>query len=239
MARSPDPADRDPLARVAALGEPVRRELYRFVVAQHEPVSREQAAAGVGVAHHVAKFHLDKLAEDGLLDTEYRRPAGRTGPGAGRPTKLYRRADAEIAVNLPERRYDLAAHVMAEAIAESQASGAPVERTLHAAARRAGHDLGEAARQRVASRSGADAAVSAICASLAETGYEPQARGCDRVTLHNCPFHSVAAQYTELVCGMNLDVINGLLDAFGTTSLHARLEPAPDRCCVTLNDESP
>jgi len=75
------------LRSVASLGEPVRLTLYRYVVAQAEPVSREQAAAGVGVAHHVAKFHLDRLEDDRLLEVNYRRPAGRTGPGAGRPTK--------------------------------------------------------------------------------------------------------------------------------------------------------
>src|SRR3954452_14917889 len=118
------------LRRLAALGEPLRRALYCHVVAQSTPVSRDQAAAGIGVARHVAKFHLDKLAEDGLLATEYQRPPGRTGPGAGRPAKVYRRADYEIAVSLPERRYDLAAHVMADAIAASTGSGAPVRDTL-------------------------------------------------------------------------------------------------------------
>src|ERR1051325_6417038 len=111
---------------VAALGEPVRRELYRFVVAQPEPVSREQAAAGVGVPHHVAKFHLDKLEEDGLLDVEYRRPPGRRGPGAGRPAKLYRRSARPIAVNLPERRYELAGDILADAITAAQQAGLPV-----------------------------------------------------------------------------------------------------------------
>src|SRR5437763_14146356 len=83
------------LDRLAGLGEPVRRALYRFVVAQGAPVSREQAAAGLDVAHHVAKFNLDRLVEDGLLEAEYRRPEGRRGPGAGRPATLYRRAAAD------------------------------------------------------------------------------------------------------------------------------------------------
>src|SRR6185437_8217202 len=113
------------VASVASLGEPVRRILYRYATSQTEPVSREQAAAGVGVAHHIAKFHLDKLEEDGLLEVEYRRPAGRSGPGAGRPTKFYRRATREIAVSLPERRYDLAGRLMAEAITNSTASKNP------------------------------------------------------------------------------------------------------------------
>ncbi len=84
------------VAGIAALGEPVRRALYRYVIAQPGPVSRDQAAAGTGVPRHVAKFHLDKLAADGLLEVEFRRPPGRRGPGAGRPTKWYRRSLREL-----------------------------------------------------------------------------------------------------------------------------------------------
>src|SRR5512140_2388596 len=93
---------------VAALAEPVRRDLYLYVVAQSEPVSRDQASEGVGVPRHTAKFHLDRLVEDGLLDVDYKRLSGREGPGAGRPTKRYRRSDRELSVALPPRRYDLA-----------------------------------------------------------------------------------------------------------------------------------
>src|SRR5258705_4201965 len=129
------------VASVAALAEPIRRSLYRFVAAQPQPVDREQAAAGVGVAHHVAKFHLDKLVDDGLLDIEYSRPPGRGGPGAGRPAKRYRRTHRDIAVSLPERRYDLAARVMAEAIATAQRTGTSVADALSAAARATGQAL--------------------------------------------------------------------------------------------------
>src|SRR5690242_6010085 len=108
---------------VAALAEPVRRELYRFVAAQDAPVSRDDAAAGLGLARHTAKFHLDRLVELGLLAVEYRRLTGRVGPGAGRPTKLYRRSDVELSVDLPERSYDVAGALMARAIEESGRDG--------------------------------------------------------------------------------------------------------------------
>ena len=101
---------------VGALAEPARRALYRYVVAQPEPVSRDQAAAGAGLPRHTAKFHLDKLVADGLLDTEYRRLSGRRGPGAGRPTKLYRRSSRQLAVSLPPRLYDLAGQILAGAV---------------------------------------------------------------------------------------------------------------------------
>lgn len=96
------------LEKLSALAEPLRRTLYAFVVRARAPVTREQAAEGVDVPLHVAKFHLDRLVDDGLLEADYRRPPGRGGPGAGRPAKVYRRADVEVEVSLPERRYDVA-----------------------------------------------------------------------------------------------------------------------------------
>jgi predicted ArsR family transcriptional regulator len=211
------------VARVAALGEPVRRSLYRFVVAQPDAVSRDQAAVGVGVAHHIAKFHLDRLESDGLLEVEYRRPPGRGGPGAGRPTKLYRRASHDVAVSLPERRYDLASHIMVEAIAAAQTGGTPVTEALGTAARAYGTSLGERATD--------------LAEVLIENGYEPRADEAG-VTLANCPFGGLARTHTALVCGMNLDLIDGVLTGLGSTvdGRRARLAPAPGRCCVVVTN---
>jgi predicted ArsR family transcriptional regulator len=226
------------VASVAALGEPMRRALYRYVVSQEGAVGREEAAAGVGVAHHTAKFHLDKLVEDGLLDVEYRRPPGRTGPGAGRPAKLYRRADREIAVSLPERRYDLAGRVMAEAITEARRAGTSVDDTLTEAARSAGREIGEQARGLLGSHRTPEDALRAVGEVLAGQGYEPRLRaGC--LTLGNCPFHSLAQRYRDLVCRMNLDLIDGVLDGLEPASLHAILDPSADCCCVVVAPETP
>ena len=221
------PAD---VAGIAALGEPVRRELYCYVVARGEPVSRETAASGTGVPHHVAKFNLDKLVAAGLLDVEYRRPPGRGGPGAGRPTKLYRRAARDIAVSLPERRYDLAGRVMAEAITVAGRDGIPVADALHAAARETGRDLG-----RDAGADEAGAGRDAVSRLLARHGYEPRTVD-DAIVLTNCPFHRLAADYTDLVCGLNRDLVEGVIDAVCPGALSARLDPGPGRCCVTVGD---
>jgi predicted ArsR family transcriptional regulator len=111
---------------LAVLGEPVRRALYLYVAAEADQVSRDQAAAALGIARHVAKFHLDRLVEDGLLEAEYRRPPGRGGPGAGRPAKVYRRTGIDVAVSVPERRYDLAGRLLARAVADAQRTGRPI-----------------------------------------------------------------------------------------------------------------
>ncbi|MBO0866273.1 MAG: helix-turn-helix domain-containing protein, partial [Mycobacterium sp.] len=118
-------------AGIGALADPVRRRLYEFVCSEPAPVSRDQAAHAVGIPRHQAKFHLDRLESEGLLESEYARLTGRSGPGAGRPSKLYRRASRDIAVSLPQREYELAGRLMADAIAESAATGVPAVEALH------------------------------------------------------------------------------------------------------------
>src|SRR5436190_6157619 len=121
-------------ARIGALAEPVRRRLYEYVAAQPDAVSREQAADGVDVPLHTAKFHLDRLVEEGLLETEFRRLTGRTGPGAGRPAKLYRRASRELALSLPEPRYDLAGEILAEGVERALGRADTVQAALRTVA---------------------------------------------------------------------------------------------------------
>jgi predicted ArsR family transcriptional regulator len=207
---------------VGALADPARRALYRYVVEQHGPVGRDAAAAGTGLPRHTAKFHLDRLVADGLLDVEFRRLSGRRGPGAGRPAKLYRRADRQIAVTLPPRQYELAARILAAAV--ERAADAPVNDAVQAAASSAGHAIAAAA----GPRNGLDDVV----AVLAGHGYEPRVEG-ESVTLANCPFHALARAHTALVCGMNLHLLTALLDAV-SPDMAAHLDPAPGRCCVVI-----
>ena len=218
---------------VAALAEPVRRDLYLYVSRQDEPVSRDQACEGVGVARHTAKFHLDKLVEEGLLDTDFKRLSGRRGPGAGRPTKLYRRSARQLSVTLPERRYDLAGQLMARAIENSTGDGTPVVDALHAAAAELGTTLGTGARERAGRGPDLEQLVQAACAGLAHLGYEPHRQDAS-ITLGNCPFDALAREHTALVCGMNLALLAAAAGQLGG-SLSARLNPAPGRCCVMLD----
>ena len=226
------------VASIAALAEPIRRALYLFVVAQPEPVTRDEAAEAVGVAHHVAKFNLDKLEEEGLLEADYARAPGRRGPGAGRPAKRYRRAPHEIEVSLPERRYDLAGELMAQAIVTAEETSSGVGDALTATAREAGRALGQQVRELAGARPRKGVLVEAVTDVLTEQGYEPRTDG-STITLANCPFHALAQHHTDLVCGMNLDLLEGLLDGVGHDALRARLSPAPGRCCVTIEPGAP
>src|SRR3954471_22130356 len=213
------------LGQLSALAEPVRRDLYTFVVARREPVTREQAAAGLDVPVHVAKFHLDRLVEDGLLDAEYRRaprpggagagraapgsrrPPGRGGPGAGRPAKVYRRSGLEVEVSLPERRYAVAGRVLVKAVAYTEREGVPIAEALEHVAIDAGHEAGAEAARRAKRRS----PTKTLIETLVDEGYEPYVEP-GGIRLANCPFDALARDETELVCGMSVCFLEGVLD---------------------------
>lgn len=221
------------VAGIGALAEPVRRDLYLYVCAQAGGVSRDEAADALGIPHHKAKFHLDKLEAEGLLDSEFARLSGKSGPGAGRPSKLYRRTSRDIAVSLPGREYELAGRVMADAIAASAETGVPVMEALNHIAAERGRDMGAAAVAAAGSPRSRRRALEIACAVLAEHGYEPREED-KRVVLANCPFHALAARHTEMVCGMNLALIDAMVDAVDAPGLESRLDPGEDRCCVVL-----
>jgi predicted ArsR family transcriptional regulator len=218
---------------VAALDHPVTQSVYRLL-AQRGEISRDAAADTLGLARSVAAFHLDKLVDAGLADVRFARLTGRSGPGAGRTAKLYRRSETEIGVSLPERRYDLAGRLLAHAVARATDDGVPIERALREAAVEEGRRIGEAARAGRGRRARRSRRRDALVATLERYGYEPQARR-DEVVLVNCPFHALAEQHRDLVCGMNLDLLGGVIDgADGDDVLDARLEPEPGYCCVRM-----
>lgn len=220
---------------VGALADPARWTLYCYVVGQEEPVSRDQAAAGVGIPRHTARFHLDKLLAEGLLSTESRRLSGRRGPGAGRPAKLYLRSDRQIAVTLPPRHYDLAAEILADAVEDADDSGGGVSEAVRRAAAEAGRRL---AAEHVARAADTGAApLERLAEALTGHGYEPRSEE-DALVLANCPFHALAQRHTALVCGMNLHLIAAVIDELGQAGVRATLAPAPDRCCVRVTAAS-
>jgi predicted ArsR family transcriptional regulator len=227
------PAER--LALFAALGEPTRRALYEYVAEHGGWVGREQAADVIGIGRTLAAHHLDRLAADGLVEVAYQPAGERRGPGAGRPAKVYRRASRQFELSLPPRQYELVALLLAEAVDGSRRDGIPLDHALEQSARRAGEAMATECRVELPRRAGRGQVRTAIAAELRSRGYEPVVVPSGAITLRNCPFHDLAQRHTELVCGLNLALLDGLLRGLPAARLTARLEPGDDRCCVKLD----
>jgi predicted ArsR family transcriptional regulator len=213
---------------IAVLADPVRRRLYDYVTEQPGGISRSDAAQAVGIQRTLAAFHLDRLAEAGLVEVIFRRPGGRSGPGAGRPAKLYRRAAAEYQVSVPPRDYRAAAELLSDVV---DMSGA--EPQLQRAARSRGAAAGRAARQQAPEAPEDELVTGALSAQ----GYQPYREGAD-IRLRNCPFHVLASRHPPLICGMNLALMEGLLAGASVSALSAVLDPRPLDCCVVLRESA-
>lgn len=230
---SPERAEQ--IAAVAALGDPVRRALYDFVVAEGRDVGRDEAAQAAGISRSLASFHLDKLVEEGLLESIYRRLTGRTGPGAGRPSKLYRRSGRRINLSLPPRSYELAARLFAEALAEEDAPG--VRTRLRDVAFTSGARLGEQARQTEQASDAPPDPMESTAETLRQHGYEPYDADDGEVRLRNCPFHELSQDYRQLVCGTNLCLLQGIAAGLGLGQVDVVLDPRPGECCVVFRSK--
>lgn len=232
------PTAQHDLDAVSGLAEPNRRVLYEYVCAQRDWVSRDQAATAVGLRRGIAAHHLDRLASDGLLDTEFRRLTGRTGPGAGRPAKVYRRAAAEIGVSLPPRHYDLAGKVLSAAADRSSRDGTSIGDAIGEEATLVGRRIATDGIAKAEAGQGATNPQDVLFDELRAWGYEPQTRDDGVTVLHNCPFHQLSTEHTELICGMNLHLLEGAVDALEGVGLRAALEPSEGDCCVRFHPES-
>ncbi len=219
---------------VAALDHPITQAVYRLMVKRGR-LSRDDAANGLDIARSVAAFHLDKLVDVGLAEAHFERLSGRSGPGAGRPAKVYRRSDRDIELSLPERHYDVAGGLLAEALERAAKEGLPVERAVHDAAVETGRALGEAARaEEIKVGTSQAKRRDTLLRVLERHGFEPHLRDRE-VVLRNCPFHVLAEQHRTLVCGMNLELLSGIIEGVGGGDLvSARLAPEPGSCCVRI-----
>ena len=213
------------LASVSCLDDPVRGRLYAFVSGRGEPVGRDEAAAAVGIGRALAVYHLDKLVEAGLLTASYRRPPGRTGPGAGRPAKVYARSCGEFMVTVPVREYELAARLLVQAVAADRSGQAGA--ALQAAAWKLGADLAQRDQP-------GQAPDPTLESALSEYGYEPRQDEAGTIRMRNCPFHHLAELQPDLVCHMNLALIQGLAAGLDAGRPQPVLDPEPEHCCVAI-----
>ena len=221
------------IGSISVLDDQARAGLFFHVTNSDGEVTRDEAAAAVGVTRRIAAFHLDKLVDEGLLEASFKRLSGRSGPGAGRPSKLYRRSGRRLNVSLPPQNYELMARLLASAIAESE--GASAAQRLKPGARAFGTSMGTAARDHVGPSASRKRVLGALIDELAGHGFEPFADGDETLRLRNCPYHDMARENTELVCSLNLALMQGVADGLDLADLEPTLEPREGQCCVVFH----
>jgi len=211
---------RERLSALSSLGDDNRRRLYEYVCSAGAATGRDEAAAALGMPRSTASFHLDRMVRDGLLGVEFRKPAGKGGPGSGRPAKLYVPLFAEIGVSVPERNYDLAGDVLAAAVSSATGDGGAAREALLRIARAKGAEAGADGRD--------------FLEVLAMQGYQPAVDDDGGHALLNCPFHKLSRSHPEVVCAMNGAFLAGVADACGIDGQRIAGDERPGHCCARI-----
>ncbi|WP_344680911.1 transcriptional regulator [Saccharopolyspora taberi] len=219
------------VAAVAALDDDLRRGMYEFIRRAHRPVTRDEAAAAVGISRKLAAFHLDKLVDTGLLRARCEPVDGIRR--VGRAPKVYEPAETEIRVNIPPRHHDLLADILLDAVLTEGEQENAHQAALRTARER-GAALGAEQRPRGPGRLGAERALTRSAEVLVDLGFEPERQTPTCVRLRNCPFHPLTGKSPELVCGINRAFLEGFLTGLRAHSVEAVLAPQPGECCVSL-----
>ncbi len=206
--------------------------MFAFIRRQRRPVTRDEAAASVGISRKLAAFHLDKLVDAGLLRARYASPGGIRK--VGRQPKVYEPTDHEIRVSIPDRRHELLADLLLEAVLTEDDGETAAHAAVRTAGRR-GREFGESERAHARpGRLGAERGLNICERMLDQHGFEPVRETPTRLRLRNCPFQPLATKAPDLVCGMNHAFIAGYLQGLEVRGVEAALAPHPGECCVEL-----
>jgi predicted ArsR family transcriptional regulator len=177
-----------------ALGSAVLRAALLMIRRARGPLTVDEAAATMGVHRNVARNRLERLVAAGLVQTRFHRRSGRSGPGAGRPAKLYSAAPQSHALEFP-------AHHLPELLAEliDELPEEERETALRLAGRRFGHLL--ASRTGLKVSDDVAGGVDAVCSAMRELGFHAVLRSADDegavITTPTCPLRPLVAQRAE------------------------------------------
>jgi predicted ArsR family transcriptional regulator len=230
-------SDASTIAAVAVLDDDLRRRMHAFIRRSDRPVTRDEAAASVGISRKLAAFHLDKLVAAGLLKAGYANLSGL--PRVGRAPKVYEPADIDVRVSIPPREHGILAEILVDAVLTETGGENARQAALRVAADR-GRRLGESERERGRpGRLGAERALTCAGEVLERYGFEPARDAPTLLRLRNCPFHPLATKAPDLICAINHAFLAGFLDGLDATPLQATLAPRPGACCVELGAEPP
>ena len=180
--------------RLDGISAPELRSALFYVRSAPGPVTADDAAVGLGVHRSVARGRLERLLRAGLLTAEFSRRSGRSGPGAGRPAKLYSAAPEPEALEFPPRHLPA---LVARLVDELPGDGR--ERAL----RRAGEDFGRSLAHEAGLRPEArlEDALERVCAAVRSLGFQATLQELEGdtavISTATCPLRPLVTERAE------------------------------------------
>ncbi len=222
----------DPVKVSAVLGDPTRLGIYQYVVKSAEPVTTQEVAHRFSLHPNVARMHLTKLVDLGLLAMEAEKG------GRGRPGMLYSPSGQAVNLSYPTRDFQLLSELLSETIGALGDAAKPVLEKV-------GRDFGRRLVHESIADAGLDPVESSPAAILQVSAQALDSHGLDlrvgsdgqrtlHLTLKSCGFKEVASKHPHLVCHLCHQIVQGVLETQAEIEgLHATgTLPHGDKCCT-------
>jgi predicted ArsR family transcriptional regulator len=217
------------LGRLAdVFGDPTRRNIYRHLRGCDAPQSASEVAEVFGLHRTVARAHLEKLGELGLVSTATRRR-----PGGGRPAKIYAVTDARLEVMLPPRRYERLARLLLQLVQDTLEP-----EVATATATVLGRSYGEQMAEDYAG-DGVQPPVRlsprAVMEWMELAGYgatlSSNGNGETVIEVHNCVYRELSQDFPDVVCAFDRSMLCGMLGCDSSVHTQTKAMSSGDSFC--------
>lgn len=195
----------------AVLGDPTRYSIYRYLLSGAGRMTAQEVASRFGLHPNVARMHLNKLKEIGLL-VAHSEKSGHTG----RPGHVYDLSGESVSLNLPPRDYRLLSELLCQALVTLGDEGlVALEDVSRTYGRKLAHEVytglgvppGEVSVQQLLDR-----AAQALSHQGLEADVVTERGVAATLKIRNCSFEEVAARYPQFVCHLCHGLVQGVLE---------------------------
>lgn len=199
----------------SALSQPTRARLFALLGELGRAAGTAELAAQLNLHPNGVRRHLERLAEEGLVERRRQRQE------RGRPRDVWRIAPGAH----PGGRSPRAYADLARWLARATGSGHRGLRGIEAAGREIGRELAGGR------ETGGE---EALLTTLTALGFQPRidGRGAKqvRIRLRNCPYRDAVRENQPLVCALHKGLTRGLLDVLEPRATLGGFQPRdPDR----------
>jgi predicted ArsR family transcriptional regulator len=222
--------ERDPQKVSAVLADPTRYSIYQHVLTTAVPVSAADVAEKFGLHPNVARTHLGKLVDIGLLVAT----AEKTGKG-GRPGYVYSPSGSAVSLTVPARDFQLLADLLVQSLALLGDGG---REAIERIGRTFGRRLGQEAVQLNTAREQSEL-IRQCAEALHRLGVMTQvgraADGSYNLVMKTCGFKEVATVHPEQVCHLCKAMVEGITQSVteaAPTVTQSGSVPKGDKECV-------
>ncbi|HYG59406.1 MAG TPA: helix-turn-helix domain-containing protein [Symbiobacteriaceae bacterium] len=222
--------ERDPQKVSSVLADPTRYNIYQYVLSAPQPLNAAEVAEHFSLHPNVARSHLSKLVDIGLVVAS----AEKTGKG-GRPGYVYWPSGSAVSLTVPARDFQLLADLLVQSLALTGEGGMDaIVRIGQTFGKRLGKETVQVSDTREQ-----EELIKACSEALHRLGVMTHVTraedGSLSMVLKTCGFREVATAHPEQVCLLCKAMVEGITQAVAevqATVTQSGSVPRGDKECV-------